>query len=118
MAVEIGTADNYLDLLEKLKVFLTTNEKLVSTGQQWEILSEKNEGFPAQVFFKAPGLTGKENIFINIRAAFDTNLDVYNWEIFGAIGYEDNFGINEQPSKEFVHIYLWQHKIPYWFVSV
>ena len=117
MAVEIGTADNYLDLLEKLRVFLTTNEELVSAGQQWEVLSEKKENYAKQVFFKAPGLTGKENIFINIRAVYSTNKDVYNWQISGAVGYEDQFGLDEQPGNKSVYSFLWQHKIPYWFVA-
>ena len=118
MAVEIGTADNYLDLLEKLKAFLTTNEELVSAGQQWEVLSEKDEDYPAQVFFRAPGLSGKENIFINIRAFYNQNGDYYNWRIQGSIGFEPTAKYTDQPqSSPQSYLYLWQHKIPYWFVA-
>lgn len=38
MAYEIGTANNYVDLLDKLEAFLTTNATLVGLGQNWTTL--------------------------------------------------------------------------------
>lgn len=38
MAYEIGTASGHLDLLDKLKTFLSTNAELVAAGQNWEVL--------------------------------------------------------------------------------
>lgn len=38
MAYETGTASGHIDLLDKLKTFLTTNSALVAAGQQWQAL--------------------------------------------------------------------------------
>lgn len=40
MALQTGTASGHIDLLNQLKVFLTTNSALVAAGQQWQVLRD------------------------------------------------------------------------------
>ncbi|WP_163836876.1 hypothetical protein [Spartinivicinus ruber] len=114
MAVEIGTADNYLDLLDKLRIFLTTNEELVNTGQQWEILRWNNGH---ELILKAPGLSGAEKIYMGIWAYENTTNDYYNFNICGLVGYIPEHSFADQPYKQSAFVCLWQHKIPYWFIA-
>lgn len=37
MAKESGTAARYLDLLDKLRAFASTNAALVAAGEQWAV---------------------------------------------------------------------------------
>lgn len=75
MAYETGTATDYLDLLDKLRVFLTSNASLVAAGQQWQVLRwQTDNNGEKELILKAPGLAGTDNIYCGILTKSDANV--------------------------------------------
>ena len=116
MAVEIGTATNYLDLAQKLKTFLTTDATLVGLGQEW--ICNRDDG--SCMLFQGPGLSGAEEVFIGIEMFSNEGDDIYSWDVTAFTGYNASVSFAEQPGR---HAYydsflpLWDDEIPYWFVA-
>lgn len=132
MSTQTGTATSYLDLLSKLRTFLTTDATLVAAGQNWTELATNstpyvpvsNNGVTTsdtvdfETYLKAPGLSGSESIYINIRAYHNTASDYYNWEMRGAQGYNATSSFWTQPgTSSGAYVYLWNSSIPYWFIA-
>lgn len=141
MPFEIGTATDHYDLLDKLITFVTTNAALVSAGQNWQLVNDQItpnrtlNGGPAasvnasdyrDVYLRAPGLANQENIHINIMAWDDPVLQLNNWRVFGATGYDELQNIEYQPGGFFASIggispgsfyILSNAAMPYWIVA-
>lgn len=128
MSTQTGTATSYLDLLNKLRTFLTTDATLVAAGQNWTELATNSTPYSGQpgasdtvdfeTYLKAPGLSGTESIYINIRAFHLTASDYYNWEMRGAQGYNSAQSFIAQPGVcAGTFMYLWNSSIPYWFIA-
>lgn len=123
MAVEMGTAAGYLNLLDRLRLFLTTNADLVAAGQEWQQLSWRERPDAAgewELIVKGTGLAGEDEIFAGIRTYSSVGADYYNWELGPALGYDPGLGWAAQPGlilAERPKVYLWQHAIDYWFVA-
>jgi len=115
MAVEIGTATNYSDLAAKLNTFLTSNAALIAAGQAWTNLRATS----TEHIWRAPGLSGTEQIYVGVRRYFDTVGDYYNWEVAGFTGFVTENAWTAQPGKNTNGIYLplWNNSIPYWFIA-
>jgi len=115
MAVETGTATDYLDLLNKLRVFLTTNETLVAAGQNWTEMRWQNSN---ELILKGPGLAGQDEIYVGIKAFESVASDYYNWEMRGYVGYDAGFDFTAQPgASPATYIHLINTSIPYWFIA-
>lgn len=125
MSTQTGTATSYLDLLNKLRTFLTTDATLVAAGQNWTELATNSTPYSSgqdtvdfETYLKAPGLSGTEAIYINIRAFHYTASDYYNWELRGAQGYNAANQFTAQPGiSQGSFVYLWNQSIPYWFIA-
>lgn len=130
MSATSGTATDYLDLLGKLRTFLTTDSTLVSLSQNWTELATTSVPYSRleangqtntvefETFLKAPGLSTTEQIYINIGAYSNSGSNIYNWRLKGAIGYLSGSNFFTQPgSSPDAHIYLWSASIPYWFIA-
>lgn len=126
MAIASGTATDYLDLLSKLRTFLTTDATLTGLGQNWTELHTTSSPYTDshgdtveyETFLQAPGLSGTEEIFLNIQAYKNVVSDYYNWRMAGAVGYNSSSNFNNQPGQSpFEFIYLWNQSISYWFVA-
>jgi hypothetical protein len=120
MAVEIGTASNYLDLLEKFRVFITG----ASMGSQaWTQLAydTQPDNVGKDLYLRGPGLSGNDQIFVQLRTVFSSLNDRYNLQINGATGF--NAGLvpkyQNQPGHDAgeLNMLLWNQAIPYWFVA-
>ena len=115
MAYETGTATNHSDLLAKLKTFLTTNTALVAAGQQWQAL-RYTAG--TELLLKGTGLSGTDEIFVNIADYVDTNDGIYNWIVQGAGGYVSANAVDNQPAQSpKVALSLWNNSMQYWFIA-
>lgn len=132
MSTLTGTATSYLDLLSRLRTFLTTDATLTAAGQNWTELKTNstpyqqgtNNGVSTtdtvdfESYLKAPGLSGTESIYINIRAFHYTASDYYNWELRGAQGFNTSNSFIAQPGiSPSAYIYLWNQSIPFWFIA-
>lgn len=123
MAVEIGTASNYRDCLDKLRLFLTTNADLVSAGEEWEELRWDTTSTTQELILKGPGLSGDDEIFIGFRSYESIPSDYFNWDLNGFTGYDPAKTFFQQPvskgtaSGAVLHLNLWNSDIPYWFVA-
>lgn len=132
MSTSTGTATSYLDLLNKLRTFLTTDATLTAASQNWTELATNstpyqqatNNGVSTsdtvdfESYLKAPGLSGTESIYINIRAFHYTSSDYYNFEMRGAQGYNSSNAFIAQPGLSgATFLYLWNQPIPYWFIA-
>lgn len=128
MSTQTGTATSYLDLLNKLRTFLTTDATLVAAGQNWTELTTNSTPYTGQpggsdtvdfeTYLKAPGLSGTEAIYINIRAFHFTASDYYNFELRAAQGYNASNAFIAQPGiSPAAYVYLWNQPIPYWLIA-
>lgn len=123
MAVQIGTATDYIDLLDQLRLFLTTNADLVAAGQQWQQLRWQERPDAAgeyELIVKGPGLAGTDEIFAGIRTYSDVGADYYNWELGPMLGYDADFAWASQPGLAPAtrpQVCLWNSAISYWMVA-
>lgn len=69
-------------------------------------------------YLRAPGLSGADQIHVNIRQYQDAALDYYNFQIHGAVGYSAVQPVTLQPgASPAAAISLWNSAIPYWLVA-
>lgn len=116
MAVETGTATNVADLINRIRLFVTTNSILVGLGQQWTQLAW-NSG-AGELYLRAPGTSGTENIYINFKTYSDVTGDIYGLICRGAIGYDGQLTFDNQPQNSgFGFMSAWHTDMPYWFIA-
>lgn len=114
MAYTSGTASSYTDLLDKLRLFLTTDATLVSAGRQWTQLRWDS----GELIVRGPGLDGEQQIHVGVRALAFPDLDTYNLGIVGAMSYNAELAFDGQPgSSPECYVPLWNEAMPYWFVA-
>lgn len=111
MSTSTGTATNYLDLLDRLRTFLTTG---LGAGNNWT--TDRWTG-GNELIVHGPG-TGSEAIYLAISAYGNVGGDYYNWDVRGCTGYVSGNAYNAQPSVTQNHeLLLWNSSIPYWFIA-
>lgn len=110
-----GTATGHEDLLDKVVTHLTTG---LGT-QNWTLL-ETDTSITNEIhkYLKGPGLSGTDEIFVNIRTYKDIGLDRYNWGIRGAINYNNLNAFDTQPGvSPSGNMCLWDSSIPYQLIA-
>jgi hypothetical protein len=129
MSTATGTATDYLDLLAKLRTFLTTDTTLVSLGQEWTELKTNSTPYTRveggqtntitfESYLQAPGLSTTEQIFINIGAYTNASTGLFNWRMVGALGFLTGNTFFLQPGiSPQTFMLLWGSSIPYWFIA-
>ena len=122
MSVASGTATSYLDLMERLRTFLTTDTTLVADGQEWECIAGKTTGTPVAndyMSFKGQGLGGTDQIYFSVQAVSAPANNYYNLCFYGHIGYNLADPGVAQTGNHFgtVSLLLTQSNIAYWFVA-
>jgi hypothetical protein len=130
MSTATGTATDYIDLLSKLRTFLTTDATLVSLGQNWTELKTNSTPYSHtevntqvntvefETYLEAPGLSTTEQIFINLQAYTNASTGLFNWRLTGALGFITGNTWFLQPGiSPQAFLYLWASSIPYWFIA-
>lgn len=104
MALEVGTATNYRDLLAKIATFASANG--------WSILEQSETSF----YLRGAGTSGLDEIYVGATAYEDAANNRYNFELFGSWGYKAGRAFNKMPmsSGGGVYVYLWNQSMPYW----
>lgn len=113
MAWTTGTATNYLDLMGRLRDFLTANG--------WSVIAGVSSGTPVTndfISFKGVGYNGDEEILCTVQATSSVTSGYYNLLIGGHTGYNTSIpgmtqsGNHRQP----VVLALLNTSIVYWFI--
>lgn len=114
-AVFTGTATNHIDLLNKVVAHLTDGATL--GGEVWTLMQSTAINGMQQRFMRGPGLSGTDQIYVNMQAYQDAGNDWYNWEIQGAVAHNPLLPFETQPGNSpSSHLLLWQSAIPYWLI--
>ena len=82
MAWTSGTASDYLDLLTRLKAFVT--EQMLPANERWQVMRWV-PGPPAELVLKGVGLAGSDEIYVAIQT--ETSSDYGNWKLRGFVGW-------------------------------
>lgn len=124
MALETGTATGYIDLLNKLITFLSTNVDLVADSQNWTIHRNRtNPDNEKEMVVEGPGLNGNNKIYVGIKtvSGIESGLEYYNFILQGFSGFDDAFDFDGQPKAIATGfppiLHLWDQTIPYKFVA-
>ncbi len=112
MAVQTGTATDYLDLLDALRTFMLANGW---TSLRWSGASE--------FIAVGEGLGATDEIYVGINGEENSGEDWFNWQLNGMTGFESGLDFNAQPGNignslaaNLPRMHLWNSSIPYWFV--
>jgi hypothetical protein len=104
--------------MAKFNTFVTTNATLIGLGQEWTLLKYVTD---AEYYWKAPGLSTTEEIYLNVRVYKNVPSDNYGWRINSGTGFITGNSFWMQPNaqvEEYTpYLPLWINSIPYWFVA-
>jgi hypothetical protein len=117
MAWTSGTATDYRDLLDKLRLWLTST--MTPASERWTQLRWDTTSNTQELIMRAPGLSGTDEIYVGIRSSEDTSAGYYRWQLQGYIGYNSANSFTAQPGAltTMPGVKLWNSSIPYWFVA-
>jgi hypothetical protein len=117
MAWTSGTATDYRDLLDKLRLFLTST--MTPASERWTQLRWDTTSNTQELILRAPGLSGTDEIYVGIRSSEDAGAGYYRWQLQGYIGYNSANSFTAQPGAltTMPGVKLWNSSIPYWFVA-
>ena len=114
MAFTTGTATDYIDLADKLRLWLTGTAGW--TQEQWTPGNVTTGGMVLNL--RGPGAAADKRVFINIRSSFDDTVPAYSWEIRGAIAYSGAAVWGSQTGESApCYLGLWKSTISYWFYA-
>lgn len=120
MAWQTGTANDHVDLFNKIRDFLVTNTELVNAGESWTL--EKGPGgvltSADAITLRGPGLTGTDNIYCGMRVVENAGADSYNLEFWGHAGFSSADPSDGQPLRSPSQwVLLWNQPITYWIMA-
>lgn len=138
IAYEIGIANDYKDLLNRLRLFITDPTREVDstngifeivpmptgewwTTEEWNTNYDGDNGY--QLIVNGPGSSGDDEIYVGIQTYYDTGDDYFNWRLQGYTGYSAGQSFNSQPGAMAdapnynPKVCLWNSTIPYWFIG-
>lgn len=110
-----GTATGHEDLLTKVVNHLTTG----LGSQNWTVLkTDTSITDETHKYLKGPGLSGADNIHINIRTHKSVAADRFNWSVRAAINFDTDLSFATQPgvSPE-GNMSFWDTTMPYWLIA-
>lgn len=137
MAYEIGTADNYIELLERLKDFLTNSSRTtgsdtniseisaIPSGEVWTVKRHNTDWDGSgndELILMGQGTAGEDEIYVGIQTYNGTSAygNYYNWKLQGYTGYNAVAAFDSQPGaipSNIPRMLLWNSSIPYWFFA-
>lgn len=113
MAFTSGVATDYLDLLNRLKQFVT--QDMLPANERWSVL-RWNPGPPAELVLQGPGLAGTDQINVGIRSV--AGADYGNWELRGYVAWNPALPFDGQYKiSNAYYAMLMTSAMPYWIVA-
>lgn len=117
-AATSGTADDYLDLIDRLQSFLSTDSNLLAAGQEWEVLRYDGPQVDTELYLRGQGLAGNDNIFVGLRAYENPSLDWFNIACRPFLGFLESASWGTQPGAGPERgVTAWDQPIPYWIAA-
>lgn len=119
----VADATDSFDMMDKLIDFLdgtTAGVPVLPVGERWTVNKDDSVSVPGErfVYLEGPGLSGTDNIHVNIRIYSDIGNNLHNWEIRGATGFSAGLDFENQPGGcTFSSFFtLSNANMPFWFV--
>ena len=120
MAAEIGVASNHLDLIQKIRNFLTSNSELVAAGQNWEhLVGPTGVMAPSDaVTLRGPGWANDADIYITMYMTEDNLLENWRLSIYGHGGYIPGQNYDTHPlTSPITRVAVWNQPMNYWIAG-
>lgn len=120
MAVEQGTATNFVDFYNKLRNFLTTNSALVTASQQWTQIAGNTGTLTIDdtITLQGPGLSGTDQVRIKLKPVYSIVSNRYNLELVGVPNWNPLVSQDAQFNMSSpVYVHLWNSSMPYTLVA-
>lgn len=118
MAATSGTADDYIDLIDRLVDFLTNDSSLGAEGQNWELLDYGGPVVGTEVYLRGPGLAGNDSIYVGLRAYENPAQDWFNIAARPFLGWLETATWETQPGAGPERgVTAWDQAIPYWIAA-
>lgn len=111
MPFTTGTATDYHDLLDKLRLYLVANGW---TQLRWDPPASLTS--TALLWVRGPGGGAGREVFVGIRSDRNVTNAHYGWQLAGSISYDNSLGWgfqNGQGPNAFFN--TWQNSMAYWF---
>ena len=107
-----GTATDYIDLLDRLRLYAVANGW---TQLSWTAGTVSGGGSLLQL--EGPGAGVGRRVYLNFRTTANTTNSLYSWNIRGATGYTVGAVAGANPGEQQTPVWLnlWQNTIQYWF---
>jgi hypothetical protein len=114
-AATSGTADDYLDLVDKIREFVSTDSNLLAAGQEWTVLDWGSEVIDTTLYLRGPGLAGQDTIYVGLRAYENAAADWFNIACRPFLGFLEGASWATQPGAGPERgVTAWDQPIPYW----
>lgn len=120
MAVEQGTATNFVDFYNKLRNFLTTNATLVGLSQQWTQITGNTGTLTIDdtITLQGPGLAGTDQVRVKLKPVYSVVNNRYNLELVGVPNWNPLLTQDTQVNMSSpVYVHLWNSSMPYTIVA-
>ena len=139
MAYEIGTATNYLDLMYRLKQFVTDPYRAVESGgtdideidpipaedvwtvKRWNTDWDGSGGY--ELILAGPGVSGVDDILVGMQSWKVTAVGAYNWCLAGFTGFSaaaaflSQAGSHSTSKTNMPQLFLNNSSMQYWFFA-
>lgn len=113
-----GTATDYLDLIDKIQAFLSTDATLVAAGQEWEVMDYGGEVVATELYLRGQGLAGADNIYVGLRAYENAASDWFNIACRPFLGWLASATWDTQPGAGPERgVTAWDQAIDYWIAA-
>ena len=112
MAFTTGTATDYHDMLDDLRLWLTGT--LGWTQLQWDSPASITD--TATLSVRGPGSGSGREAYVNIVSQSNVIDGAYGWQLWGATGFDVSSDIDAQPGVMGpAYFNTWENTIDYWF---
>lgn len=139
MAYEIGTAQNYLDLMDRLRLFVTDPYRAMEsagtdideidpiaiadvwTVKRWDTDWDGDGGY--ELILGGPGVSGVDDILVGMQSWKVTAVGAYNWCLAGFTGFSaaadflDQAGSHSATKTNMPQMLLNNGSMKYWFFA-